>query len=87
MEGGTPLEYSDLVMSVLIQHWPEAKDSIESLIKLVYAQTGITITKDFVLKVFLVLFANDISFKVKNIEDKKTNLIAKAEKDFSIAIW
>ena len=74
------------MMSVLIQHWPEAKDSIESLIKLVYAQTGITITKDFVLKVFLVLFANDISFKVKNIEDKKTNLIAKAEKDFSIAI-
>ncbi len=81
--GGTPLEYSDLVMSVLIQHWPGSKESIEDLIKLVYAQTGITITKDFVLKVFLVLFSNDISFKVKNIEDRRTNLIAKAEKDFN----
>ena len=80
--GGTPLEFSDLVMSVTIQHWPGAKDKIEDLMKLVFTQTDITINKDFVLKVFLVLFSKDISFKVKNFEANNAELIRKAEKNF-----
>ncbi len=80
--GGTPLEFADLVMSVTVRQWPESKDKIEELIKLIYAETGIALNKDFVLKVFLVLFANDISFKVKNFEDTKIDLVKKAKDNF-----
>lgn len=80
--GGTPLEFADLVMSVTVRQWPESKDRIEELIKLIYAETGIALNKDFVLKVFLVLFANDISFKVKNFEDTRVNLINQAKNNF-----
>ena len=80
--GGTPLEFSDLVMSVTTSQWPESRDKIEELIKLIYAETGITLNKDFVLKVFLVLFSGDISFKVKNFEDSTTDLVNKAKTNF-----
>lgn len=80
--GGTPLEFSDLVMSVTVSQWSESKDKIEELIKLIYAETGIALSKDFVLKVFLVLFSSDISFKVKNFEDTTTMLVDKAKDNF-----
>ena len=80
--GGTPLAFSDLVMSVTVRQWSESKDKIEELIKLVYAETGITLNKDFVLKTFLVLFSKDISFKVKNFEDPNINLVNQAKKNF-----
>lgn len=80
--GGTPLEFSDLVMSVTVSQWPESKDKIEELIKLIYAETGIALNKDFALKVFLVLFSGDISFKVKNFEDPTTDLVNKAKTNF-----
>ncbi len=80
--GGTPLEFSDLVMSVTVRQWPESKDKIEDLIRLIYSETGIILNKDFVLKVFLVLFSGDISFKVKNFEDSTTDLVNKAKTNF-----
>lgn len=80
--GGTPLEFSDLVMSVTVRQWKESKDKIEELIKLIYAETGIVLNKDFVLKVFLMLYSNDISFKVKHFEDEKLDLVNKAKQDF-----
>lgn len=80
--GGTPLEFADLVMSVTVRQWAESKDKIEELIKLIYAETGITLNKDFVLKVFLMLFSDDISFKVKNFEDANTDLVNKAKKNY-----
>lgn len=80
--GGTPLEFSDLVMSVTVRQWAESKDKIEDLIKLVYSETGIVLNKDFVLKVFLMLYSSDISFKVKNFEDEDLDLVNKAKIDF-----
>ena len=80
--GGTPLAFSDLVMSVTVRQWPESKDRIEELIKLVYAETGIALNKDFVLKVFLMLFSNDISFKVKNFDGAQNNLVGEAKDNF-----
>ncbi|MBO5897962.1 MAG: DUF262 domain-containing protein [Clostridia bacterium] len=80
--GGTPLEFSDLVMSVTVRQWPEAKDKIEELIKLIYAETGIALSKDFVLKVFLTFFSKDISFQIKYFEDENLKLVNKAKAEF-----
>lgn len=82
--GGTPLEFSDLVMSVMTSRWAEAKDKIENLTKVIYAETGIRLNKDFVLKVFLVLYSNDIGFKVKNFECDNSVLINRAKDNFEI---
>lgn len=65
--GGEPLNFSDLIMSIAIANWTKL-DARYHIYKLVdeIRDCGFDIKKDFILKVFLVLYSNDIRFKVNN---------------------
>ena len=73
--GGEPLNFSDLIMSIAVANWQE-KDARKEIHKLVdeIRDKGFFISKDFVLKVFLLLHSKDIKFKVTNfsIENAKS---------------
>lgn len=77
--GGVPLAFSDLVMSVITSEWPEARTRIDELVTVVRSDTGVNISRDFVLKSFLYIFSPDIKFRIANlttqiIETIKTKL-------------
>lgn len=36
--GGVPLAFSDLVMSVTVSQWSEARDEIDNLVKLIFVE-------------------------------------------------
>lgn len=68
--GGTPLSFSDLLMSIASANWKtiDARKEIEKLVEEVYdiGRPGFLIDKDFVLKTCLVLFIDNIKFQLKN---------------------
>ncbi len=65
--GGEPLNFSDLLMSIAIANWTkrDARKEINQLIDEI-RDKGFFITKDLILKIFLVLYSNDIKFRVTN---------------------
>jgi len=65
--GGEPLNFSDLIMSIAIANWSK-KDARKEINKLIdeIRDKGFFISKDLILKTFLVLYSNDIKFKVTN---------------------
>jgi len=65
--GGEPLNFSDLLMSIAIANWEhlDARKEINQLIDEI-RDKGFFISKDLILKTFLVLYSNDIKFKVAN---------------------
>ncbi|MCK9436221.1 MAG: DUF262 domain-containing protein [Synergistaceae bacterium] len=65
--GGEPLNFSDLLMSIAVANWTEkdAKKEIHNLVDSV-RDKGFSISKDLVLKTFLVLYSKDIKFRVTN---------------------
>lgn len=65
--GGEPLNFSDLIMSIAVANWKstDAREAIHNLVDNI-RDKGFTISKDFVLKVFLYLYSKDIKFKVTN---------------------
>lgn len=65
--GGVPLAFSDLVMSVIVSQWSEAGSKIDEIVNLVRTETGINISRDFVLKAFLYQYSTDIKFRIGNI--------------------
>lgn len=73
--GGVPLAFSDLVMSVTVSQWPEARDEIDNLVKLIFVETGFSVDRDFILKNCLILFSKDIKFRVKNFTESFINEI------------
>lgn len=68
--GGTPLSFSDLLMSIASANWADidARAEFDRLINEVYGigRAGFRISKDFILKTCLVLFADNIKFQLKN---------------------
>lgn len=67
--GGTPLSFSDLLMSIASENWEtiDARQEIEKLIKEIRGEhLGFNISQDFILKTFLVLFIDNIRFELKN---------------------
>lgn len=65
--GGVPLAFSDLVMSVIVSEWPEARTKFDELVTLVRTETGIDISRDFILKAFLYIYSADIKFRIGNL--------------------
>jgi uncharacterized protein with ParB-like and HNH nuclease domain len=64
--GGEPLNFSDLIMSIAVANWTtDARKEIHTLVDNI-RDKGFSISKDFVLKVFLYLHSRDIKFKVTN---------------------
>ena len=68
--GGTPLTFSDLLMSISSANWKtiDARKEIKDLIDKVYeiGKPSFIISKDLVLKTCLVLFVDNIKFQLKN---------------------
>ena len=67
--GGTPLSYSDLLMSIAIANWKQdAREQIDDLVKQVRfgSDMEFSINRDFVLKTALMITGADVKFRVKN---------------------
>ncbi len=74
--GGVTLSFSDLVMSVMVGRWKDAGDKIDELVKLIFTVYGFDIDRDFIIKCFLIIYSNDIKFRVANFTDEFVNKIS-----------
>jgi uncharacterized protein with ParB-like and HNH nuclease domain len=76
--GGTPLAFSDLLMSIAAANWKiiDARKEIEDLVEQVYTigRPGFIINKDFILKTCLVLFIDNIKFQIKNFSHENVQV-------------
>ncbi|KFJ07433.1 DUF262 domain-containing protein [Bifidobacterium tsurumiense] len=76
--GGVPLSKSDLIMAIVTSSWPEIRERSEALTKNVWNDTGFAISKDFILKSFLVIYnPNDIRFKMNNFGESQVEKLRK----------
>lgn len=77
--GGTPLTFSDLLMSIAIANWKEldARQQIDELVDQIRSGSNMefSIDRDFVLKTALMLSDGDVRFKVKNFTEKQVHKI------------
>lgn len=74
--GGTPLSFSDLLMSIATANWSkyDARKEIKEVIDQVRENGNFEIDKDFVLKTCLVLLVDNIKFQVKNFTQENVRL-------------
>jgi len=70
--GGISLSYSDLVMSTTIMGWMklDAKKEINGLVDELVKEYGFLVNKDFILRTYLILYNDDIKFRVHNFSIK-----------------
>jgi uncharacterized protein with ParB-like and HNH nuclease domain len=68
--GGEKLSYSDLIMSTLISGWSSktvsARDEFNNLIDEIWNSTEVVIDKDLIIRAYLLIFSDDIKFRVTN---------------------
>jgi uncharacterized protein with ParB-like and HNH nuclease domain len=68
--GGEKLSYSDLIMSTIIAGWGSsdvsAREEFNGLIDEVWSSTGIDLNKDLIIRSYLLIFSDDIKFRVTN---------------------
>ena len=72
--GGTPLSFSDLLMSIAVANWKnDAREQIDSLIESVRVdkRMGFIINRDFVLKASLMLTDANVRFRVSNFSSSR----------------
>ena len=74
--GGTPLSFSDLLMSIASANWKkyDAREEMQKVKNEIYAYGNppFDVTQDFILKALLVLSDSDVRFKIVNFG--KTNI-------------
>jgi len=74
--GGTPLSFSDLLMSIASANWTlfDARDEMRGVREEIYTygSPSFDVSQDFILKAILVLSDLDIRFKIENFG--KTNI-------------
>lgn len=89
-QGGTPLSYSDLLLSIATAQWKtlDARKEIHSFVdKINDIGKGFGFNKDFVLKSCLVLAdIKDIKFKVDNFSTENMALIEQQWRDIASSI-
>lgn len=76
--GGTPLAFSDLLMSIAIANWKgDARKDIDDLVTEVRqsSEMQFSIGRDWVLKTCLMLTGADVKFRVKNFDSDQVNVI------------
>ena len=83
--GGEPLNFSDLILSITISIWEEARDKINKLINEIN-EIGFSVKKDLILKTFLFLYSNDIKFKVTNFKKEKAENLKNNWENISLSI-
>jgi len=85
--GGEPLNFSDLLMSIAIANWSrlDARKEINKLTDEI-RDKGFFISKDLILKIFLVLYNNDIKFKVTNFTKDNVKLLEEKWESIKMAV-
>jgi uncharacterized protein with ParB-like and HNH nuclease domain len=70
--GGEKLDYSDLIMSTIIAVWQsvKAREEFNSLIDEIWDNSGIVISKDLIIRTYLMIYSDDIKFRVTNFSVK-----------------
>lgn len=70
--GGVKLDYSDLIMSTTIACWDklDAKKVILELVDSIWNNYKFKIEKDIILRSYLMLYSENIKFRVTNFNDK-----------------
>lgn len=88
--GGTPLSFSDLLMSISSANWEthDARHEMAQLIKEVMAigPGGFVINQDFILKTSLCLLGGDVKFRLENFKKEKVREIDDNWDDIRTAI-
>ena len=80
--GGTKLEFSDLLMSIVVAHWDgDFRKELDDLTKQIHQdpEMGFFIERDWLLKACLMLTGADVRFKVGNF---KSDQVVKIQKDW-----
>ncbi len=74
--GGTPLSFSNILMSMAIAGW-QKKDARTEILRLVdlVNNKGFNIDQDYILKAFLYLYRNDVRFRIKSFDNQFIALI------------
>lgn len=78
--GGTKLEFSDLLMSIVVAQWDgDFRKEIDDLLKQIHqnAEMGFFIERDWLLKACLMLTGADVRFKVGNFKNEQVVRIQK----------
>ena len=78
--GGTPLDYTDFLMSMIINQWGEGRENINTAIDSILDDYGFKIPKDIFLRACLFLTGANLNFKADNF---KSDIIKTIKKDFS----
>lgn len=73
--GGTPLGYTDLLMSVIINQWGDGRDKINQAIDTINDECRFNIPKDIFLRGCLFLTGLPLIFKADNFERHNVGLI------------
>lgn len=75
--GGEKLSYSDLIMSTIISGWTSkrvsARDEFNNLIDEIWNSTEIEIDKDLIIRTYLLIFSDDVKFRVTNFTTTNAN--------------
>lgn len=67
-EGGTPLRFSDLLMSIMSANWEDARDRVDELVNLVRVEFGFSIDRDLVMKAAVMITEADVRFQARNFD-------------------
>ncbi len=78
--GGTPLNKSDLMFSLLVSSWDDVEDNMTDLIYSLNT-TGYKFSRDFILKTFLVLLDKGARYNVQKFREEGTREKIKDEWD------
>lgn len=86
--GGVTLSYSDLVMSTTIMGWTtlDAKKEVNGLVDELIKEYGYPVNKDFILRTYLILYNEDIKFRVQNFNLKNAKEFEQNWDNIKIAI-
>jgi len=79
--GGTPLEKSDLMFSLIKLDWVDAEENFEELLNSINKQNAFKFDKDFILKAAIVLIEKKAQYKVEKFKGKDGEQNLKAIKD------
>lgn len=77
--GGTPLGYTDLLMSIISNSWQEARAEVDETLKTINSDYGFNIPKDIFLRGCLFLSDLKLVFKVENFD---SNNVVKIKNNF-----
>lgn len=85
-EGGTPLRFSDLLMSIMSANWEDARDRVDELVNLVRTEFGFSIDRDLVMKAAVMITDADVRFQARNFDASNVATIRDTWEDIRDAV-